>query len=119
MTTDRALEEQFFAVEGRANPGGNQACAYVAGLEHAPNGERISSVERAALWYLAYWALDGVTRPSIAALAMHIDLFSSGARKVLSGLIAKGILSANAMSAGQWNSDVHVYDFVELRGTTG
>lgn len=113
--TNMALEEEFFAVEGRPRPGGNRACAYVQALERAPNGDRISAEERAALWYLAYWAADDVTRPSIAALAMHIDMFSSGTRMVLMRLVANGILAPVEKDPAVCAPDVRVFRFVELK----
>jgi hypothetical protein len=115
--TNLALEEEFFAVEGRPQPGGNRACAYVAALERAPNGDRISPAERAALWYLAYWAMDDVTRPSIAALAMHIDTFVSDAWQVLLRLVYNGILTPVPKDLAVIAPDVRVFRFVEL-GTT-
>jgi hypothetical protein len=113
--TNLALEEEFFKVEGRPQPGGNRACAYVQALERAPNGERISAEERAALWYLAYWAMDDVTHPSIAALAMHIDMFSSGANLVLHRLVANGILATVAKDPTLNAPDVRAFRFVELK----
>jgi hypothetical protein len=115
-----ALEEEFFAVEGRPQPGGNAACAYVAALEAAPNGDSISAEERAALWYLAFWSVDGVTHPSLGALGMHLDLSSRATRTVLFFLVQKGILRWRIYSADPStdprDSDVYAYEFVELRG---
>jgi hypothetical protein len=110
-----ALEEEFFNVEGRPQPGGNRACAYVSTLEAAPSRDPITAEERAALWYLAYWSRDGVAYPSIAALAMHLDMFSSGARRVLRSLVDKGVLRWRIEAARGAEADMQAYEFVELR----
>jgi hypothetical protein len=117
-TTNMQLEEEFFAVEGRPQPGGNRACAYVSALEAAPNGDSISAEERAALWNLAYWSQDGIARPSIAALSMHLDLGLRDTRTILFGLVAKGVLRLRIYQE-QPNPDVQTYEFAELRGITG
>ena len=109
-----ALEEEFFAVEGRPHPGSNAACAYVSTLEFAPNGDRITTAERAALWYLAYWSDDGIARPSVMALAMHIDCGVRETRRVLADLVRKGLLSS-LLDPDEWReNDVHAYLFVEV-----
>jgi hypothetical protein len=115
MTTNVQLEEEFFAVEGRPLRGGNCACAYVAALEAAPNGDSISAEERAALWYLAYWSNDGIANPSLGALSMHLDCSSRGTRTILRCLIYKGVLRwlFNAETGAE--CDVQAYEFAELR----
>lgn len=119
MTTTNILEEEFFAVEGRPQPGGNQACAYVSALEAAPNGDSISAEERAALWYLAYWSVEGVAHPSLGALSMHLDLSSRGTRTILFSLVAKGVLRLRIYREDRPDPDVQTYEFAELRGITG
>jgi hypothetical protein len=114
-TTNMRLEEEFFAVEGRPQPGGNRACAYVSVLEAAPNGDSISAEERAALWSLAYWSQDGIARPSIAALSMHLDLGLRETRTVLRCLIYKGVLCWLFDQERGAECDVQVYEFAELR----
>jgi hypothetical protein len=111
-----ALEEEFFRVEGRAL--GSRACEYVIALEKAPDGDRITAEERAALWYIAYWSMDGESRPAVSALSMHIDRGIRETRKILSSLIDKGILRS-MMDPQDWrNNDTHVYQFVALYGST-
>lgn len=118
-TTNMQLEEEFFAVEGRPQPCGSRACAYVSVLEAAPNGDSISAEERAALWYLAYWSNDGVAHPSLGALSMHLDRSSRGTRSILCGLVAKGVLRWRIYREDQPDPDVQTFEFVELRGITG
>jgi hypothetical protein len=117
MTTNLALEEEFFAVEGRPQP--TRACAYVAALGKAPNGDPLTAEMRAALWYLAFWSVDGVTRPSIAALAMHIDCTVERTRCVLAALLGHEILKTEMGPLSWVQSDVHVYRFTELQEPTG
>jgi hypothetical protein len=119
MTTNLALEEEFFAAEGRPQPGAGRACAYVAALGHAPNGDPLTAEMRAALWYLAFWSMDGVTRPSVAALAMHIDCTVERTRCVLAALLGHGILKTEMGPLSCVQSDVHVYQFRELQEQTG
>lgn len=115
--TNLALEEEFFTVEGRPQPGANRASAYVATLERAPNGDRIAPEERAALWYMAYWAMDDVSTPSLAALAMHLDMFSSQVNVVLNHLVANGILAPveKDPASGDRTTGVRAFRFVELQ----
>jgi hypothetical protein len=116
MATNLALEEEFFAVEGRPEPCASRACAYVARLEMAPNGDPIPAEQRAALWYLAYWAMESRTSPSIRALAMHLHLFEDQARTVLLALMAKGVIRlVMPLALVEWrHEDVHGYEFAEL-----
>lgn len=118
MTTNFALEEEFFAVEGRPEPCAGRACAYVSQLGDAPNGDPISAEERAALWYMAYWALETRTSPSVAALAMHLHVFEDQARTILLSLMCKGVMRlVRPLALVEWrHEDVHVYAFVELVG---
>lgn len=109
-----ALEEEFFRVEGRSL--GVEACRYVHGLEKAPDGDRITAEERAALWYLAFWSFNGATSISVSALAMHIDRGTRETRKVLSFLIDKGILRSRVDPVNWRTFDIHEYEFVQLTG---
>lgn len=106
------LEEEFFRVEGRSM--GGRACDYVIGLTGSPDGDRISAEERAALWYIAYWSMDGVSRPSVAAISTHIDRGIRDTRKILASLVDKGILRS-LLDPQDWRqNDEHAYEFVEL-----
>lgn len=106
------LEEEFFRVEGRSM--GGRACEYVISLAQAPDGDRITTEERAALWYIAYWSMDGVANMSIGALSAHIDRGIRETRRIISGLIDKGILQT-PMNPLDWRQDdAHVYEFVQL-----
>jgi hypothetical protein len=114
--TNLELEEEFFAVEGRPQPGGNRACTYVAGLEATPSGDSITAEERAALWYLAYWSHEAVASTSVGALSMHLDLGSRTTRSILRSLVEKGVLRWRVPIVDRLEADVQVYEFAELRG---
>lgn len=110
-----ALEEEFFRVEGRPEPCASRACAYVARLEVTPTGEHVSAAERAALWYLAWWAMETRARFSFDALAMHLDCYVEEARRLLASLIRKGVLTQvfpTARCSRSYNE--HVVEFREL-----
>lgn len=116
MSVPNALEEEFFRVEGRSM--GGRACDYVMRLEKSPDGDRISAAERAALWYIAYWSMDGVSHPSVSALSVHIDRGIRETRKILSVLIDKGILRSRMDPQDWWAKDEHDYEFVGLAGSS-
>jgi len=111
-----ALEEEFFRVEGRSL--GGPACEYVIALAQAPDGDRITVEERCALWYIAYWSMDGAAQISVAALAMHLDRGLRETRRILSLLIDQGILRFKGEPLELWRIDEQVYEFVELVGST-
>lgn len=110
-----ALEEEFFRVEGRSL--GGRACQYVIALDKAPDGDRITAEERAALWYIAYWSMDGAAQISVAALSMHIDRGLRETRRILAVLMDQGILRSR-MDPAEWRSrDEHDYEFAQLTGS--
>jgi hypothetical protein len=109
---DNELEEEFFRIEGRRP--GVEACRYVESLRTAPDGDRISAAERAALWYIAFWSMDGAAHVSVAALSMQLDLGLRETRRVLSALIDKQILRAMNDPLDWYREDGHVYEFVQM-----
>ena len=109
---DNELEEEFFRVEGRRP--GIEACRYVESLRSAPDGDRISAEERAALWYIAFWSMDGAAHVSVAALSVHLDLGLRETRRVLSALIDKQILRSMNDRLDWYREDSHVYEFVQM-----
>jgi hypothetical protein len=116
-------EQEFYRVEGGPPPGGGAECRYVAELESAPNGQPLGPHARAALWYLAYFAMNGVTRPSLSALAMHLNETLWMARLVVADLVDMGILRplhpGVVDPVGDARVDVREFVFVALEGDLG
>jgi hypothetical protein len=98
-----------------------EALKYVFDLEAAPNGVKITTLERGTLCYLANFASkDGMAWPAAKALAGWVGCSVSTQRMVLNNLVKKEILRIETKPREQGRAGAHLvaplaYAFIELQ----